>query len=965
MILRKPFRDWPIRHKLTSLLLVAGCITAISASLPMGLFDYFGLRRSMAQDQATLADVLSRNSTAALSFGDAKSAAEVLGALRAQPNVIGACIYNDEGKPFATYVRAGSQFTPPPLQPESTRFHHHRLLTFHKITLAGEQIGTIYIESDLQKQAAGIRAVTIAFLLTLAIALSFSFLMASPLQKPICHPLLNLVNTAKAVSVAGDYSLRARIDGWDEFGCLSAEFNGMLDRIQEQDRQLRLNREHLEDDVRARTAELFVASQRLKLQAAALEAAANAIVITDVQGNIVWTNPAFTGSTGYSRDEATGKNPRLLASGKHSAQFYSSMWQTILAGNVWKGEMINRRKDGSLYTEEMTITPVSLAPGGITHFIAIKQDITDRKAAEEALRAAEERYRSIFADAVTGIYQVTPDGRPLRINRALAQMYGYDSPERFLSEVANMFDLFADQNHLRELKHRLETSALIRGVEAEICRNGGTQRWVLANVRAVPDQNGKTEYLEGTVEDITDRKLAEKQVQYLAYYDILTGLPNRMLLRDRLIVALASARRRREKVAVFFVDLDRFKIINDSLGHTVGDHLLQQVAERLKRWSREQDTVARVGGDEFLIALTAVREVSDAATAADRLVRSLTSEFNVDGHVLTTTCSIGISIFPDQGEDVETLIKNADAAMYSAKESGRNTFRVFTDEMNAQVVERMTMESYLRQAFDKHQFFLMYQPQVEITTGKITAFEALVRWMHPVMGLIPPDRFIRIAENSGLIVPLGEWVLRAACKEARRWQSEGIPVPVAVNVSAVQFREEGFQNLIKRILAESDLAPQFLELELTESVLLSNADAISRVLDDLKEMGLRLAIDDFGIGYSSLSYLRQLPVGKLKIDRSFIRNIADNSDDAAITSAIISIAKRLNLQVTAEGVETEAQVAFLLRHECDQMQGFYFHPPIMADEAMKLLRESVALVPREALIAASFPSDSEPVIHAS
>lgn len=456
------------------------------------------------------------------------------------------------------------------------------------------------------------------------------------------------------------------------------------------------------------------------------------------------------------------------------------------------------------------------------------------------------------------------------------------------------------------------------------------------------------------MEEITDPKVAEQLVQYLAYYDILTGLPNRMLFRDRLAVALASARRRHEKVAVLFLDLDRFKIINDSLGHTVGDHLLQQVAERIKRWSREQDTVARVGGDDFLIALTAVRELSDAATAADRLVRSLTSKFNVDGNVLTTSCSIGISIFPDQGQDVETLIKNADVSMYSAKESGRNTFRVFTDEMNAEVQDRMTIERYLRQAVEKNQFFLMYQPQVDITTGRITAFEALIRWMHPVAGIVTPDKFIRIAESSGLIAPLGEWVLRTACREARRWESEGIPVPVAVNVSAVQFRQEGFRNVIKRILAESDLPPQFLELELTESVLLSNTDAISRALDDLKQMGLRLTIDDFGTGYSSLSYLRQFPVGKLKIDRSFIRNVAENADDAAITSAIIGIAKRLNLQVTAEGVETEAQVDFLQQQECDQIQGYYFQKPLKADEALDLLRENVAPVPRQEILAATF-----------
>jgi diguanylate cyclase (GGDEF)-like protein/PAS domain S-box-containing protein len=961
MTFGKPFRDWPIRRKLTSLFLLAGCITAIAVCLPMGMFDFLGLRRAMAQDLSTLADVLSRNSTAAVSFRDAKSAREVLEALRAQPNVTAACIYSGEGKPFATYVRPGSNstFVPPSPQREITRFDRNRLFVFRRIMLENEQIGTIYIESDLQKQYSRMRAMSAAFLLTLAIALSLSILLASRLQKPISRPLLHLVETAKAISDAGDYSLRARVETWDEFGLLSSEFNGMLDQIQQQDNQLRLNREHLEDEVRARTTELFAANQQLKLHAAAVESAANTIVITDRDGSIVWTNPAFSKSTGYSREEARNKNPRLLASGLHEKKFYADMWHTIRAGKVWMGEITNCRKDGSFFTEEMTITPVCLDTGTITHFVAIKQDITERKAAEEAIKNAEERYRAIFSDAVVGIYQVAPSGLPLRINRALAQMYGFDSPEEFIDQVPNLFELFTDPDHHRELNRRLAQSDLIRGMEAEIRRRDGSRKWVLANIRAVKDGAGATKYLEGTVEDITDRKLAERQVQYLAYYDVLTGLPNRMLLRDRLTVALAAARRRDEKVAVFFLDLDRFKIINDSLGHTVGDHLLQQVANRLKQWSREQDTVARVGGDEFLVALPGVHEVADAATAAERLVKSLTAEFTVDGHLLTTSCSVGISIFPDQGTDVDTLIKNADAAMYCAKENGRNNFRLFTDNMNEQVVERLTLERSLRQALEKEQFFLMYQPQVEIATGRITGFEALVRWMHPTMGLVPPDKFIRIAENSGVIVALGEWVLRAACKEARRWQDEGIPpVTMAVNVSAVQFRQEGFQNLIKQVLSECRLAPQYLELELTESVLLSNADVIFRSLQDLREMGLTLAIDDFGTGYSSLSYLRQFPVGKLKIDRSFIRHVAENADDAAITSAIISIAKRLNLQVTAEGVENEPQLAFLREHECDQIQGYYFQKPLMADQALNLLRDNLASHPKHFMTLATSESET-------
>jgi diguanylate cyclase (GGDEF)-like protein len=439
-------------------------------------------------------------------------------------------------------------------------------------------------------------------------------------------------------------------------------------------------------------------------------------------------------------------------------------------------------------------------------------------------------------------------------------------------------------------------------------------------------------------QEVVERKRAEEAFRYQAYYDALTGLPNRSLFQDRLAKALADARRRREKVALLFLDLDRFKTINDSLGHSFGDLLLQDVAERLKRWAREQDTVARVAGDEFLIVLTGVRDIPDAAVAAERLMDTMTPEFVVQGHFLSVSCSIGISIFPEHGADGETLIKNADAAMYCAKDYGRNNFRFFTEDMNAQAVERLTLENSLRLALEKNELFLVYQPQMDIATGRITGLEALLRWQHPELGLVPPDKFIRIAENSGLIVPIGEWVLRTACSQARKWQDEGLlAVPVAVNVSAVQFRQEGFRKLIARVLHETGLAPQCLELELKESLLLANADATFSVLQELKAMGLKLAIDDFGTGNSSLSYLKQSPVSKLKIDRSFVRDVAVNPDDAAITAAIIGMAKSLNLNVIAEGVENDAQMSFLRAHNCDEIQGYYFSKPLSTDEVVDKL----------------------------
>jgi diguanylate cyclase (GGDEF)-like protein/PAS domain S-box-containing protein len=570
---------------------------------------------------------------------------------------------------------------------------------------------------------------------------------------------------------------------------------------------------------------------------------------------------------------------------------------------------------------------------------ASHQSLDNLKRLQTRLGQAEEKYRAIFEDAVVGIFQITPDGRPLSINRALAEMHGYDSPEQFLAEVPNVASqLFVDPSRMDELGQILAKNGVVRGAEVEVYRKDRTKKWVLMNRRAVCDAEGNIALHEGTVEDITDRKAAEERVQYLAYYDELTGLPNRTLLQDRLAKALASARRQKDKVALLFLDLDRFKIINDSLGHSIGDLLLQAVAERLKKWTREQDTVARLGGDEFLIVLTTAKDIPDVAVAAERLMDAMTAEFVVQGHSLSIGCSVGISIFPEHGADCETLIKNADAAMYCAKDYGNN-FRFFTEDMNAQVVERLTLESNLRLALDKRELFLVYQPQMDIATGRIVGLEALLRWQHPELGLVPPDKFIRIAENSGLIMPIGEWVLRTACSQARKWQDAGLlAVSVAVNVSAVQFRQEGFRELIGRVLWETGLASQYLELELTESLLLSNANVTLSVLQQLKAMGLKLAIDDFGTGYSSFSYLRQFRVNKLKIDRSFIREVSVNPDDAAITAAIIGMAKSLSLKVIAEGVENEAQVSFLRTHHCDEIQGHYFSKPLTVDDVAAKLR---------------------------
>jgi diguanylate cyclase (GGDEF)-like protein/PAS domain S-box-containing protein len=585
---------------------------------------------------------------------------------------------------------------------------------------------------------------------------------------------------------------------------------------------------------------------------------------------------------------------------------------------------------------------ISASAAGKGCFVATFDNITERKQIEQALRQAEEKYRALFQDAVVGIFQSTPGGRYINVNPAMAHMLGYDSPQELLASITDIsLQVYVDPTSREQLARLLREQGLAKNFECAVYRKDGTKMWLSANVRAVFEDGVLAGY-EGTNEDITVRKAAEERIQFLAYYDALTGLPNRTLLQDRLGKALAGARRQKCKIALLFLDLDGFKIINDSLGHAVGDLLLQEVAERLKTWGREQDTVARLGGDEFLIMLTQIKELPDVAVAAERLMDAMTAEFVVQGHSLNISCSIGVSIFPEHGADCETLIKNADAAMYGAKDCGRNNFHFFAEDMNAQAVERLSLENSLRLALGKKELFLVYQPQMDVATGRINGLEALLRWQHPDLGLVPPDKFIRIAENSGLIVPIGEWVLRTACAQARKWQDDGLPaISVAVNVSAVQFRQLGFCGLIRKVLRETGLAAHCLELELTESLLLANADVTLSVLRELKSMGLTLAIDDFGTGYSNFTSLREFGVSKLKIDRSFIRDVATNPDDSAITAAIISMAKSLRLKVIAEGVEDEAQMSFLRTHHCDEIQGYYFSKPLAVDDVADKLRGTV------------------------
>jgi diguanylate cyclase (GGDEF)-like protein len=446
----------------------------------------------------------------------------------------------------------------------------------------------------------------------------------------------------------------------------------------------------------------------------------------------------------------------------------------------------------------------------------------------------------------------------------------------------------------------------------------------------------------GTAFDVTDRKRVEEQIQYQAYHDALTGLPNRMLFLDRLQIALAHARRQGGQPAVLFLDLDDFKVINDTLGHATGDRLLQGLAERLIVSVREDDTVARMGGDEFTLLLPNVGRMEDAARLAGKLLEAVAQPFQIDGQDLFVTTSVGVSLYPGDGEDAETLLKNADRAMYRAKEMGRNNYQLFAPALNVRAVNRLSLETRLRRALEREEFVLHYQPQVNLATRRIVGLEALIRWQEGDGRLLEPAEFIPVAEEARLILPLGQWILRAACQQARAWQDQGLPeVRLAVNLSARQFQQQDLIRSVFFAVRDAGLPARRLELEITESAAMLNVDRTIGMLHGLRDMGVRISMDDFGTGHSSLSYLKRFPIDAVKIDQSFVRDMTSDPSDAAIVKAIVAMAHSLGLNVVAEGVETLAQADFLRRTGCDEMQGFLVGRPLPADEVTETLRARV------------------------
>jgi diguanylate cyclase (GGDEF)-like protein/PAS domain S-box-containing protein len=576
----------------------------------------------------------------------------------------------------------------------------------------------------------------------------------------------------------------------------------------------------------------------------------------------------------------------------------------------------------------------------------------ERKTMEEALFVEKERAQVTLNSIGDAVVCTDISGNITFLNFVAEKMTGWSWQEAAGHPMAEVFQILDAMS--RELAPH--TMNLVVDVDRTVrlpsncilVRRDGFETPIEDSVAPIHDREGKATGAVIVFRDVSTARAMAAQMTHSAQHDFLTGLPNRMLLNDRVTQAIVLAPRHSKKVAVLFLDLDGFKHINDSLGHPTGDKLLQSIAKRLVACVRSSDTVSRQGGDEFVVLLSEMEQSEDAAISALRILQAVAEAHTIDHHDLHVTASIGLSVFPDDGKDAETLIKNADTAMYQAKENGRQSYQFFRPAMTVRAVERQSIEENLRRALERREFTLHYQPKIRLRTGEITGAEALLRWTHPGRGPVSPAQFIPVAEDCGLILPIGQWVLREACKQARAWVDAGLPLgTMAVNISSMEFRDDNFLESVFAILSETGLDPRSLELELTESVLMKRAESAASVLKTLRARGVQIAVDDFGTGYSSLSYLRKFPIDALKIDQSFVRQITSAPDDTTIVTAVISMGRSMKLRVVAEGVETREELAFLQAHQCDEAQGFYFSRPVLPQQFATLLKTGI---PEQAIV---------------
>lgn len=786
--------------------------------------------------------------------------------------------------------------------------------------LALHKDGKLYLYTDVALPLAQRAAYDMAQLQKQIIGFtSIALLIGLLLHWTVTRRVVKLLRGAQRVG-DGKLNTIGGVSGPDEIGRLGIAFDGMVKKMARNSAQIR------------------------KLSSA-VEQSPNSVIIADFHGIIEYVNPYYRLVSGYTNEEIIGKSITLLQSDHTPVQTYKELWRTLKSGRVWRGELLSKNKFGKLYWEEVTASPILDERGNITHFLSDQIDISARKQTEEQIHLFEK----VFVNANEAILIIDANNNIIAVNPAFTTITGYAAAEALGGNLRTLTAGLMDANFYRAMWASLNKTG---GWQGEIQgRQKGGQIYVgWLSLSLMRNDSGELTHYVALVTDISERKAAEQRMIYLAQHDILTSLPNRMLFADRLQQAITYAERQHTNVALLFLDMDHFKNVNDTLGHHIGDSLLQEVAQRIRLCVRNSDTVSRQGGDEFVIMLPNLDgphqdELGDIMLVVNKLIESIAKPFVLEGHTIHLTTSVGVSVYPQDGSDGGTLIKHADTAMYQAKEAGRNGYRFFTQEMNRVIAKRVGLESKLRNALKNNELLLHYQPKVDLRSGEIIAVEALVRWQHPEDGLIAPDEFIPIAENSGLIAPLGRWVLSEACRQNQEWRESGLrEIIMAVNLSPVQFQQRGLLDTVLAALAQSGMPANALELEITESAMMKNVEQAIITLNKMSELGISISIDDFGTGYSSLSHLKKFPIDELKIDQSFVRDLSVDKDDAAIVSAVISMAKSLGLSVIAEGVETIEQLRFLEKLDCDKMQGYYFSKPLPANEFRDLLASEQKLI---------------------
>jgi diguanylate cyclase (GGDEF)-like protein/PAS domain S-box-containing protein len=663
----------------------------------------------------------------------------------------------------------------------------------------------------------------------------------------------------------------------------------------------------------------------------------------DLRGVFTFVNNAECRNIGYSREEIIGKDSHLFGDEntyKTMTKFFTDIYKTGKSVYAYDIELI--KKDGTKAYNEISAALIRNAQGEPSGFRGIARDVTERKLLEEKIRQSEERYRTIIEEMEEWYFETDLTGNITFFNDIFANVLGYSQKKLTGLNFRDFIKKEESESVYRLFNQVFKTGKSTKNFPYAFVRPDGTVTSAEFSIFPKWDKEAKIVGFRGVGHDITERKRAEEKIQYMATHDALTGLPNRLMFSQLLNHAIQSAKRYQRQFAIFFIDLDRFKTINDSLGHAAGDQLLQEIALRFKQSLRAVDVVGRLGGDEFVILIEEISDSSQIATVAHKILTAAIKPMVLLGEECRVTASIGISMYPKDAEDEQALMQNADIAMYLAKEEGKNNYQFYSEDIQSKSIERLSIETNLRFALERNELSLHYQAKVDFKTNAITGVEALLRWQNPYLGSVTPTQFIPVAEESWLIIPIGRWVIRTACAQNVAWQRDGLPpVCMAVNLSPRQLMDEFLIEDIKNALNDSGMAPNLLELEITESMVMHNPTRMIAVLAKIKNLGVRLAIDDFGTGYSSLGQLKHFPIDTLKVDRSFIRNIPQDAEDKAITEAIIAMGKTLSLTVVAEGVETIEQLNFLKDHSCDEMQGFYFSKPIAPDQFAELLRKHV------------------------